>query len=201
MLRGVICVTVSISSMRPWQRDAADSPGQVRAVGEIGVVGKLVDANPAHRPAALGAVTNRCELLAVPLHELMAVHAGLGRRNVRDGGNLDRGVTVRGNRDQARRRGAYGCTGRAERDGSPRRCTTGKRSTRRRRSRAPDRDFPRWRPRSGVCSTTGENLGQWLGLRGAGGQLPGPRVRDGTVMPHPRPQRIRRRGTTGNPVD
>ena len=33
--------------------DAADSRRHVRAVGEIGVVGKLVDANPAHRPAAL----------------------------------------------------------------------------------------------------------------------------------------------------
>ena len=41
----------------------------------------------------------------------------------------------------------------------------------------------------------GEDLGQWLGLRGAGGQSPRPRVRDGTVMTtSSRPQRIRRRG-------
>ena len=49
--------------------DAADAGRHVRVVGEIGVVGKLVDANPAHRPAALGAFTNRRERLAVLLHE------------------------------------------------------------------------------------------------------------------------------------
>ena len=74
--------------------DAADSCRHVHVVGEIGVVGKLVDANPVHRPAAGGAVPNRCELLAVLLHEPMAVHADLGGRNVRDGRDLDRGVTV-----------------------------------------------------------------------------------------------------------
>ena len=74
--------------------DAADSCGHVRVMGEVGVVGKLVHANPVHRPAALGAFPNRCELLAVPLHGLMAVHAGLRGRNVRDGRSLDRGVTV-----------------------------------------------------------------------------------------------------------
>src|SRR6185503_14979181 len=43
-----------------------------------------------------------------------------------------------------------------------------------------------------------ENLGQWLGLRGAGGQLPRPRVRGGTVMRrHPRdPKEVRSQGTT-----
>jgi hypothetical protein len=32
----------------------------------------------------------------------------------------------------------------------------------------------------------GKDLGQRLGLRGAGEDVPRPRVRDGTVMPHPR---------------
>ena len=42
-----------------------------------------------------------------------------------------------------------------------------------------------------------EDLGQRLGLRGAGGQLPRPRVRDGTVMPHPRsPTKNSPEGTT-----
>src|SRR5207237_3908408 len=74
--------------------DAADSCPHVHVVGEIGEVGKLVDANPAHRPPCGGTVPNRCERCAVPLHELMAVHAGLGGRNVRDSRSLDRGVTV-----------------------------------------------------------------------------------------------------------
>ena len=53
-----------------------------------------MDANPAHRPAAGGAFANRRELLAVPLHGRMAVHAGLRGRNVRDRRKLDRGMTV-----------------------------------------------------------------------------------------------------------
>ena len=74
--------------------DTADACRHVRVVREIGEVGKLVDANPAHRPTAGGAFANRCEQLAVLHHELMAVHAGPRRRHVRDGRNLDRGVTV-----------------------------------------------------------------------------------------------------------
>ena len=38
--------------------DTADSPRHVHVVGEISVVGKFVDANPAHRPVVLGAVQN-----------------------------------------------------------------------------------------------------------------------------------------------
>src|SRR5688572_30618295 len=75
-------------------RDAADSCRDVGAVVEVGVIGKLVHANPAHRPAARGTFANRCELRAVPHHELMAIHAGLRGRNVRDGRNFDRGVTI-----------------------------------------------------------------------------------------------------------
>ena len=47
----------------------------------------------------------------------------------------------------------------------------------------------------------GKDLGQWLGLEGAGGQLPRPRVHDYTVMPHPRPPKNSSQGNDGNPVD
>jgi hypothetical protein len=47
------------------------APPSVAARGRArGVMGKLVDANPAHQPSAGGVFANRCELLAVPLHEL-----------------------------------------------------------------------------------------------------------------------------------
>ena len=74
--------------------DAAYSCRHVNAVGEIGIVGKLVNPNPPHRPAAGEALTNGGQFLAVLLRRRMAVHAGLRGRNVRDGGNLHRGVTV-----------------------------------------------------------------------------------------------------------
>jgi len=74
--------------------DTADSSRHVNAVGEIGVVGELVNPNPVHRPAAGKALPNRGELLTVFLRGRVAVHARLGRRNVRDGGNFDRSVTV-----------------------------------------------------------------------------------------------------------
>src|SRR5262249_22641081 len=74
--------------------DTPDARCDVRLVCEIRVVGKLVDANPAHRPAAGRAVANRRERGAVAFHRLMTVHARLGRWNVRDRRGLDRGVTV-----------------------------------------------------------------------------------------------------------
>ena len=74
--------------------DTADSPRHVHVVREIGVVGKIVDANPAHRLVVRGAGSNRCERLTVPHHGQMAVHAGLRGRNVRNGGYLDRGMTI-----------------------------------------------------------------------------------------------------------
>jgi hypothetical protein len=74
--------------------DAADTGRDVHAVREIGVIGKLVDADPAHRPSAGEAVPNRSELRAVLFRGLVAVHAGLGRRDVRDVGNFNRRVTV-----------------------------------------------------------------------------------------------------------
>ena len=133
--------------------DAADSCRHVRAVGEIGVVGKLVDANPAHRPAALGAVPNRCEQLAVPLHGLMAVHAGLRGRNVGDGRNLDRGVTVSAIETKladvelvAVRDGLNGTVAHV-------RVPRGKVVPDARDREQSDRGCPRWRRRSGACST------------------------------------------------
>ena len=176
--------------------DTADSCRHVRAVREIRVVGQLVDANPAHRPAALGAVPNRCEQLAVPLHGLMAVHARLRGRNVGDVRNLDRGVTVSAIetkladvelvavRDGLNGTVAHVCVPR------------GKVVPDARDREQSDRGCPRWRRRSGACSTT-------EGKSGPMARTPGrwrtrcrrPRVRDGTVMAHRRaPKRICRRG-------
>ena len=165
--------------------DAADSCRHVRFVGEIGVVGKLVDANPAHRPAAGGAVPNRCELLAVPLHEPdgSSCRSAWAERS-RPQKSRPRRDSI-GNRDQARRRGACGCTGRAGRVGSPRPCTTGKKNTRCPRSQASDRDRRRRRPRSGACSTREGRSGpmartprRWRPVAQAASP------HDGTVAPH-----------------
>ena len=156
ILSGDICVTVFHLVDAAVAGDTADAARHVRVVVEVGVVGKLVDANPAHRTAARDAVRESVRALAVLLHRLMAVHAGLRRRHVRDGRNLDRGVTVPAIETEladvelvAVRDGLNGTVAR-------RPCTTEKRNTRRRRSRAPERDCPRWRRRSGACSTTGE---------------------------------------------
>lgn len=118
-----------------------------------------MNANPAHRPAARRAFPNRCEHFAVPFHELMAVHAGLCGRNVRDGRNLNRGVTGPGNRDRARRREVCDYRGRAARAGSPRPCTTERRITKCPRRQASARGRQQGRPRSGACSTTGGRSG------------------------------------------
>ena len=57
--------------------DAGHPGGDVRAVLEIGEVGELVHARPAHRPARRSAVADRGEQLAVALDQLVAVHARL----------------------------------------------------------------------------------------------------------------------------
>src|SRR5688572_30188715 len=75
-------------------RNAADPRSYVRAVMEVGVLRKVVNTNPAHRPAALDTLPNRCQQLAVPHHGLMAVQAGARGRKVRNGRNLNRRVTV-----------------------------------------------------------------------------------------------------------
>ena len=185
-------------------RNATDSCRHVHVMGEVSVVGKLVNANPAHRPAGLGAFPNRREHLAVPLDGLMTVHARLRGRNVRNGRDLDRGVTVSAIETQltdvefvAVRDGLNGTVAHVC---VPRRKVVPDASDRERRNKNAcdgrrDREFvPPGR----------ENLCQRLGLRGAGGQLhptaqtthggdPGllrPRVRYGTMMPHPRAPKL-----------
>ena len=179
-------------------RDTADSCRHVHVVGEVGEVGKLVDANPAHRPAAGGAVPNRCELLAVLLHELMAVHAGLRGRNVRDGRNLDRGVTVSAIETKFA-------------DVQPVAVGDGLNGT------VPDVRVPRGKVVPDACDREGraeaarngghdrelvpptwKDLPQWLGLRGAEGELPWPRVRDG-MMQHPCAPKNSSQGNAGMP--
>ena len=116
----------------------------------------------------------------------MAVHAGARGRKVRDARDLDRGVTVAAIetkladvelvavRDGLNGTVAHVCVPRGKtvpdaRDDEHR--TDGA------RNRGHDREF---------VPPRGEDLGQRLRLRGAGEQLPRPRVRDETVMPHPR---------------
>ena len=147
--------------------DAADACRHVHVVREIGVVGKLVDANPAHRPAAGGAVPNRCEQRAVLLHGQMAVHARLRGRNIRDGRRLDRGVTVSAIETELADVELV-----AVRDGLIRtvadvRVPRGKEVTRFPRSRGSARGRRRWRPRSGACSTKGERSGPLARISGA----------------------------------
>ena len=157
--------------------DAADSCRHVGPVREIRKVGKLVDTNPAHRPAALGAVPNRRERLAVLLHGQMAVHARLRGWNIGDIRRLDRGVTVPAVeteladvepvaiRDRLSRPVAHVCV--------PRRKVVPDAGGRERRTED-DRDggddwerVPRAR----------EDLAQWLGPPGAEGPMSRPRVR------------------------
>ena len=159
-------------------RDAADSCRDVRVVGEIGVVGKVVDANPTHRPTALGACPNRRERVAVPLHGLMAVHARLRGRNVRDRRNLDRGVTVSAVetkladmefvavRDRLNGTVAHVCVPRGKEVPDAR-----DRESRTETAHDGGHDRESVKPR-------GKNLGQSLRLLGAGGQLPRPGVHD-----------------------
>jgi hypothetical protein len=114
---------------------------------------------------------------------LMAVHAGPRGRNIRDGRNLDRGVTVSAIETKladvelvAVRDGLNGT-------GSPRLCTTGKRSTRRPQSRGSERGCPRWRRPSGACSTKGERSGSLAknsGRRRTVAQVASPELKDAT---------------------
>ena len=165
--------------------DTADSCRHVHAVREIRVVGKLVDANPTHRPAALGAVSNRCEQLAVPHHGLMAVHARLRGWNVGDVRNLDRRVTVSAIEtklaDVELVAVGDGLNGTVADVRVPRGKIVPDARDRKQRTEAAhegghDRELV---PRGG------KDLTQWLGFPGAGGQLPRHRIYDGPVT-HPR---------------
>ena len=175
--------------------DAADAGLHVRVVREVGVVGQLVDAHPAHRPAARGALANRRQRLAVLLHEAMAVHARLRGRDVRDRGDLDRGVAVpavdpelAGVELVAVGDGLHGPVADVRVPGGEE--VPDARDREHRTEAARDGGHDRE-----LVPPGREYLGQRLGLR-AGGQLSRPRVRDGTVMPHPRAPRGSPEGTT-----
>ena len=186
MLRGVICVTVSISSTRPWQLTQPIPAATCALCGEMGVVGKVVDANPAHRAAALGAFPNRCERLAVPPHGLMAVHAGPRGREVHDGRNLDRGVTVSAIETELADVELVAVRDRLNGTVAHVRVPRGKEVPDARDRERRTEDCPRWRPRSGACSTRGEKFGPTATAPGRWRPVARPRVRHGTVMPHPR---------------
>ena len=177
----------------------ANAGRHVHVVGEIREVRKLVDANPVHRPAAGVAVANRCEFLAVLLHERMAVDAGARRRNVRHGGRLDRGVAVSAIEtklaDVELVAVGYGLNGTVAHVGVPR----GKGvPDARDRERRTDAACNGGQNRE-LVPPRRKNLSQWLGFRAR--QSSQPRVLDGTVMPHPcARQKIRRRRTTEDPV-
>ena len=180
--------------------DAADSGGDMRAVWEIRVVGELVDPNPAHRPATLRAIANRCQRLAIPFDRLVAVHAHLRGRNVGDVRNFNRRVTVptiqteladvepMAVRDRLNRLVAHVCV--------PRRKVVPDASGRERRTEndrdgGNDRELvpPRW-----------ENLTQWLGPPGAGVLVSRPRVRDTPMMTHVAPPKNLSQGMTEIPL-
>ena len=164
--------------------DAANPRRHVHAVGEIGVVGQIVDANPAHWPGAREAVPNRREQRAVPLDRQMAVHARLRGRNIGDARNLDRGVAVAAVETKlshvelvAVRDGLSGTIAHI-------RVPRGKEIP-----HARDREYRNDGASDGgddreLIPPRGKDLGQRLGLHGAGGQLPRPRVRHATVTTH-----------------
>jgi len=73
---------------------AAYSSRDVNAVVEVDVVWELVNPNPLHRFAGSPAFPDRLELLGVRFHELVAIHAGLGRGDHRHGRSLHVHVAV-----------------------------------------------------------------------------------------------------------
>lgn len=62
---------------------AADASPDMHGMVEVNVVRRLVDPDPWHRLATRKTRANQFELRAVWLDRLVAVHAGLGRRNLR----------------------------------------------------------------------------------------------------------------------
>src|SRR6185295_3921413 len=78
----------------PVAAHAAYSGAHVDRVVEVGVVGELVHANPAHGPTGGEAIANRRQLRALAQDHRVAVHAGLRGRDVGYGGLLDRDVAV-----------------------------------------------------------------------------------------------------------
>ena len=132
----------------------------------------------------------------------MAVHARLRGRNVGDGRNLDRGVTVPAIETEladvelvAVRDGLNGTVAHVR---VPRgKVVPDARDRKQRNEAARDGGHDRE-----LVPPRGKDLGQWLELRGAGGQfqpgLPRLRVRNG-VMQHPRAPKNFSQETTGMP--
>ena len=109
----------------------------------------------------------------------------LGGRNVRDGRDLDRGVTVAAIETELADVELMavwdGLNGLVAHVRVPRgKVVPDARDHEDRTEAARDGGHDRE-----LVPPRGEDLGQRLGLRGAVGQLPRPRVRDGTMMPHP----------------
>ena len=101
---------------------AADPGAHVGAVVEVGVLPELVHPHPAHGGAGPGALADRARAAALSrLHHAVAVHAGLGRRDVGDrrAPRPRRGSS--GSRSAGHRRAACGCRAPAGRAGSRRR--------------------------------------------------------------------------------
>src|SRR5262249_18376875 len=73
---------------------AADALVHVNAVIEVDELGEVMDPRPLDGLPALEARSHRLEHRTVCPNLRMTVHAGLGRRDSRERGGLDRGVTV-----------------------------------------------------------------------------------------------------------
>src|ERR1051325_808730 len=165
----------------------ADAGRNVRAVREVGVVGQLVNANPMHGPATLGAVADRREQCTVLFHGQMTVHARLRRRNVGDVGSLDRCVTVAAIETELADVESVairdGLNGTVSDVGVPRRKVVPDASSRERRTE----DHRNGGDERELIPRAGEYLTQWLGPPDAGGPISRPRVRYTPRMTHVAP--------------
>jgi len=75
-------------------RRAADAFIDVNAVVEIDKVGKPVDFHPLNRLVCAETLANGFEVRSVGIQDGMAIHAGFRGGDARDGGSLNRGVTI-----------------------------------------------------------------------------------------------------------
>ena len=78
----------------PVTSRAADALAHVNAVIEVNEIGQVVHSGPTNRFAGSPALANGLEIRAVSPNLRVTVHAGSGRRNSRECGFLNRGVTV-----------------------------------------------------------------------------------------------------------
>lgn len=66
----------------PVTADTTDPRIQVGGMAEIDIIGEIVHAHPFERLPGLKTLLHRFDLLALPLHDLVTVHAGLRGRDV-----------------------------------------------------------------------------------------------------------------------